>query len=145
MSTIHVDIVTAERTVFSDEVEMVIAPGIDGELGILPRHAPLLTALQVGVLRLKKGGEEILMAIGGGFMDVTPTKVVILADSAERAEEIDVARAEEARRRAEQLMRQKLSEVDFVRAEAALRRSLVRLKVAERRRSRQARPPAERE
>jgi len=145
MATIHVDIVTAERTVFSDEVEMVIAPGIDGELGILPRHAPLLTALQVGVLRLKKGGEEILMAIGGGFMDVTPTKVVILADSAERAEEIDVARAMEARKRAEQLVRQKLSEVDFVRAEAALRRSLVRLKVAERRRSRQARPPAERE
>jgi len=144
MATIHVDIVTAERTVFSDEVEMVIAPGIDGVLGILPRHAPLLTALQVGVLRLKKGGEEILMAIGGGFMDVTPTKVVILADSAERAEEIDEVRAEEARRRAERLMSQKLSEVDFVRAEAALRRSLVRLKVAERQRGRRrARPPGE--
>ncbi len=145
MATIHVDIVTAERTVFSDEVEMVIAPGIDGELGILPRHAPLLTALQVGVLRLKKGGEEILMAIGGGFMDVTPTKVVILADSAERADEIDEARAEEARRRAERLMSQKLSEVDFVRAEAALRRSLVRLKVAEQQRARRRpRPPGER-
>ncbi|MBU0492611.1 MAG: F0F1 ATP synthase subunit epsilon [Chloroflexi bacterium] len=145
MATIHVDIVTAERTVFSDEVEMITAPGIDGELGILPRHAPLLTALQVGVLRLKRGGEETLMAIGGGFMDVTPTKVVILADSAERADEIDETRAEEARRRAERLMSQKLSEIDFARAESALRRSLIRLKVADQHRGRRrSRPPSER-
>lgn len=144
MATIHVDIVTAERTVFSDDVEMVTAPGIDGELGILPRHARLLTALQVGELRIKKGDEEILMAIGGGFMDVTPDRVVILADSAERAEEIDEARAEAARQRAERLMSQKLSDMDFARAEAALRRSLIRLKVVERRRrSPRTRPPGE--
>jgi F-type H+-transporting ATPase subunit epsilon len=145
MATIHVDIVTAERTVLSDEVEMVVAPGIDGVLGILPRHAPLLTALQVGELRLKKGGDEIVIAIGGGFMDVAPDRVVILADSAERAEEIDVARAEAARKRAEQTMQQKTSDVDYARAEAALRRSMIRLKVVERRRSRQTRPPTDRE
>jgi F-type H+-transporting ATPase subunit epsilon len=141
MSTIHVDIVTAERTVFSDDVDIVVAPGIEGELGILPRHAPLLTALQAGELRMRKAGEQIVIAIGGGFMDVAPDRVVILADSAERAEEIDMARAEAARKRAEELMKQKLSDVDFASAEAALRRSMIRLKVVERRRVRATRPP----
>src|SRR3972149_7955119 len=100
MAKLNLDIVTAERVVFSQEVDSVVAPGIEGELGILPKHAPLLTALNLGELRIKTGGEEITMAIGGGFLEVMPDKVVVLADSAERAEEIDLARAQEAQRRA---------------------------------------------
>ncbi|MCL5257149.1 MAG: F0F1 ATP synthase subunit epsilon [Chloroflexi bacterium] len=139
MATLNCEIVTAERIVFSGDVDMVVAPGIEGELGVLPRHAPLLTALQVGGLRIKQGREEILMAVSGGFMEVLPNKVIILADAAERAEEIDVARADEARRRAESRLAQQANEVDTARAEAALRRSLMRLKIAEQVRERQRR------
>jgi F-type H+-transporting ATPase subunit epsilon len=135
MPKIKLDIVTPERTIFSDEVDMVIAPGIDGVLGILPRHAPLLTALTIGELVIKKEGENTHMAIGGGFMEVRPDQVIVLADAAERAEEIDIARAEAARRRAEESLRQKQSRMEFAQAEAALRRSLIRLKVAKRRRA----------
>jgi F-type H+-transporting ATPase subunit epsilon len=135
MGSIKLEVVTAERVVYADDVDMVIAPGIEGQLGILPRHAPLLTALAYGELRIKKGGEEDILAIGGGFMEVLPDRVIVLADSAERAEEIDLDRADAARRRAEERLKQSRSEeVDFARAEAALRRSLARLKVARKRR-----------
>ncbi len=143
MAKIKCEIVTVERIVFSDEVDMVIAPGTEGVLGILPHHAPLITCLTVGELRVKKEGEEDLnLAIGGGFMEVRPDKVTILADSAERAEEIDETRAESARRRAEEyLERYKAGEmVDLERATAALRRSQVRLKVARKRRRRRDSP-----
>jgi F-type H+-transporting ATPase subunit epsilon len=144
MPKMKVEIVTAERMVYSGEADMVIAPGIEGVLGILPRHAPLLTALQVGELRVKNDGEEITMAIGGGFMEVSPDKVIVLADTAERAEEIDIARAEAARERAERLLREKPDGVDLAGIEGALRRSRIRLKVARRRRRpREARPPEE--
>ncbi|MFQ6001669.1 MAG: F0F1 ATP synthase subunit epsilon [Anaerolineae bacterium] len=144
MPKMKVEIVTAERMIYSGEADMVIAPGIEGVLGILPRHAPLLTALQVGELRVKNDGEEITMAIGGGFMEVSPDKVIILADTAERAEEIDIARAEAARERAERLLREKPDGVDLAGIEGALRRSRIRLKVARRRRRpREARPPEE--
>ena len=139
MAKLNLDIVTAERVVFSQEVDSVVAPGIEGELGILPKHAPLLTALNLGELRIKVGGEEITMAIGGGFLEVMPDKVVVLADSAERAEEIDLARAQEAKRRAEQRLQEKTSEIDLAHAESAMARALLRLKVAERRR--RGRPP----
>ncbi|TAK34277.1 MAG: F0F1 ATP synthase subunit epsilon [Chloroflexota bacterium] len=134
MAKLNLDIVTAERVVFSQEVDSVVAPGVEGELGILPRHAPLLTALKLGELRIKTGGEEIQMAIGGGFLEVMPDKVVVLADSAERADEIDVARAQEAKRRAEQRLQEKTTDIDLARAESAMARALLRLKVAERRR-----------
>jgi F-type H+-transporting ATPase subunit epsilon len=136
MAQIRCEVVTAERTVFEDNVDMVIAPGIQGQLGILPHHAPLMTSLTFGELVLHREGQaDEFIAIGGGFMEVGPEHVTILADSAERAGEIDEARAEEAVRRAEQLMAQKRREdVDFARAEAALRRSLLRLKVAKRKR-----------
>jgi len=144
MLKMKVEIVTVERMVYSGEADMVIAPGIEGELGILPRHAPLLTALQVGELRVKNDGEEISMAIGGGFMEVSPDKVIVLADTAERAEEIDLARAEAARERAERLLREKPKGVDLAGIEGALRRSQIRLKVARlRRRPREGRPPEE--
>jgi F-type H+-transporting ATPase subunit epsilon len=134
MARIHCEVVTAERIVFHDDVDMVVAPGIEGQLGILPHHAPLMTALNYGELILYRAGEEDeYLAIGGGFMEVGPDHVTILADSAERAEEIDEARAEAARRRAEETMAQRRKEdVDLLRAEAALRRSVVRLKVARR-------------
>ena len=92
----RLDIVTAERLVSSEEVDWLVAPGVDGELGILPRHAPLLTALAPGEIRVVKDGEESFIAIGGGFMEVIGNKVTILADTAERADEIDAERAEAA-------------------------------------------------
>jgi F-type H+-transporting ATPase subunit epsilon len=138
MAQIRCEIVTAERTVFEGDVDMVVAPGIQGQLGILPHHAPLMTALTYGELVLhREGQDDEFIAIGGGFLEVGPDHVTILADSAERAEDIDESRAEEALRRAEELMAQTQKEdVDLARAEAALRRSLIRLKVAKRRRRR---------
>ena len=134
MSPLHLHVVTAEREVFADDVDMVIAPGCEGQLGILPKHAPLMTILQVGELRAKKGDEEISMVVTGGFLEVFRDRVTVLANTAERADEIDLARAEEARRRAQERLRQRSANIDLARAEAALRRSLMRLKVVERRR-----------
>ena len=136
MSPLRLEIVTQERALFSGNVDMVVAPGLEGELGILPGHAPLLTALGIGPLLARRGSEELWFAIHGGFMEVTPEKVIVLADVAERAEEIDIARAEEARQRAEQLLKERPAGVDLNAALAALRRSRVRLEVARRRRIR---------
>ena len=136
MATTKLDIVTAERVVFSDDVDVIVAPGIEGQLGILPHHAPLMTMLQPGELLIRKGGEEFSLAITGGFLEVRPDRVVILADAAERAEEIDIARAEEAKRRAQEQLSRRAPDVDAARTEAALRRALMRLEVAGRRRKR---------
>jgi F-type H+-transporting ATPase subunit epsilon len=137
MSGIRLDIVTAERVVYSEDVDVVVAPGIEGQLGILPHHAPLMTTLQVGELWVRKGEDEFSLAISGGFLEVRPDRIIVLADAAERAEEIDIARAEEAKRRAQQRLTERLAPgLDGARAEAALRRSLARLKVAEKRRRR---------
>ncbi len=140
MAGIRLDIVSAERVVFSEDVDVVIAPGVEGQLGILPHHTPLMTTLQAGELRTRKGGEEFSLAISGGFLEVRPDRVIVLADAAERAEEIDVARAEEAKRRAqERLSDQHAAGLDTARTEAALHRSLARLKVVEARRRRKPR------
>lgn len=136
MAGVKLDIVTAERAIYSEEVDAVIAPGVEGQLGILPHHAPLMTILEVGELRVRKGGEEFSLAIAGGFLEVRPDRIIVLADAAERAEEIDSARAEEAKRRAQEQISHRAPEVDMVQAEAALRRSLTRLKVVEKRRRR---------
>lgn len=135
---INLEIVTVERLLYSDDVDMVVAPGSEGVLGILPNHAPLLTGLALGELIVRKQGEEELsFAIGGGYMDVQPHKVTVLADAAERADEINLARAKEARDRAQRLIDEGgLSLDDLIRAEAALRRAMVRLKVGEKRRNR---------
>lgn len=138
MVRVRLDIVTAEKVVYSDDVDLIVAPGIEGELGILPHHTPLMTALQAGELRVSKGGEEFYLAIAGGFLEVRPDRVIVLADAAERAEEIDIARAEAARKHAEEQLEHKLSTADASLAEAALRRSLARLKVVERRRKRRS-------
>ncbi|HET7771383.1 MAG TPA: F0F1 ATP synthase subunit epsilon [Chloroflexota bacterium] len=132
----HVEIVAAERRVLEDDVDEVLAPTVMGQVGILPRHAPMLTLLVPGELRLKKGEGETILAIGGGFLEVADNNVVILADSAERAEEIDVARAEEARRRAQTRLEAHSREVDTARAQAALQRALARIRAVERVRQR---------
>jgi len=123
--------------VYSDDVDSIVAPGVDGELGILPHHAALMTTLVPGELRVKKEGQEISMAVSGGFLEVLPSKVTVLADTAERAEEIDEARAEEARRRAEKMLtRAAEGGIDVARAQAAMRRAAIRLKVAQKRKRR---------
>jgi F-type H+-transporting ATPase subunit epsilon len=111
-------------------------PGADGELTILPQHAALMTALKPGALVMRRGGEEIDLALSGGFMDVRDDKVILLADTAERSEEIDQARAEEARRRAQERIAAHDASIDFARALAALERAQARLRVTERRRRR---------
>lgn len=136
-----VEIVTAERVVSVEHgVDILIAPGSEGVLGILPKHAPLMTTLKHGELIFRRGTQEESFAVSGGFLEVRQDQVTILADQAEASDEIDVARAEAARVRAEERVRrareQGVSDVDMARASAALQRSLIRLRVAERRRPR---------
>ena len=131
---LRLELVTAERIVLQEDVDMVIAPGIEGQVGILPHHAPFLTTLQPGELRVKRGGVEQDLVIAGGFMEVLNDKVTILADAAERVEEIDLARAEEARKRAVDALANRATGVDSAAAELAMRRAVVRLSVGRRRR-----------
>ena len=139
MSTVKLDIVTAEQVVYSEDVDAVVAPAVEGQLGILPHHTPLMTTLQPGELRVRKGKDETFMAITGGFLEVRPDRVIVLADAAERAEEIDIQRAEEAKHRAQERLKQPTSQVDQARAEASLRRALARLDVVQRRRKKRPR------
>ena len=139
---VRFEIITGERVVYAADVESVTLPGIEGELTVLPKHAPLLTMLKPGELIVRREGEEVSMAVSGGFLEVMPDKVVVLADTAERAEEIDIARAEAARRRAEESLRQATTEEEIARARVALQRALVRMRVAERRRRRERLPRA---
>ncbi len=131
MPKTRLEIITAERVVYSEDVDIVVAPGIQGQLGILPHHAPLMTMLQPGELMVRRDNNEESMFVSGGFLEVRGDKVVVLADVAERANEIDIARAEAAKHRAEERMAQPPAQIDHARAEAALRRSMIRLKVAE--------------
>jgi F-type H+-transporting ATPase subunit epsilon len=141
---LKVRIVTAEREVFAEEaVDMVVAPGSEGVVGILPRHAPLLTTLNPGVVRIKHGGSEEAMSVGGGFLQVARDQVLILADTAERADELDEARAEDARRQAQRALAEAAASGQRVQAEAArvmLRREEARVHVARRRSRRQPGP-----
>ena len=140
MSPLKCEVVSAERLLFSQDVDEILAPGVEGQLGILPNHAPLITALQYGELVVRWGGQEETFAIGGGFLEVLHNKATILADSAERGDEIDIERAIAAKARAEDHLGQRSEEdFDYARAEASLRRALARLRAAEhakRRRSR---------
>jgi F-type H+-transporting ATPase subunit epsilon len=132
---LHLEVITPERKVYEDDVDMVIAPGSEGYLGILPHHTPLLTALGPGEFRVKKGGVEEILAVFGGFMDVRGDRVVVLTEAAEPAEEIDAQRAQQARERAQEVLAQAgtLSAADEARARASLQRALVRIRVSERR------------
>ncbi len=138
MATLHLEIVTQEKRLYSGDVDMIVAPGGEGELGILPHHAPLLTTLKEGALRVKQGGGEEYFSIGGGFMEVQPDHVIVLADVAEKAEDIDIARAEEARRRAEELLKERPAGLDVEAALASLRRAQIRITVAQKRGTRRA-------
>ena len=129
--TQRLDIVTPEKVVFSEEIEFIVAPGAAGELGVLPEHAPLVTALKVGVMRVQQGGKFFKVAVSGGFMEVKNSRVVVLADTAERADQINVERARDAKQRAEQRLSGKKAETDIARAEIALTKALNRIKAAE--------------
>ena len=141
MRKLKFEIVTAERIVYSDEVDLVVAPGVEGQMALLPMHAPIMTTLQPGEILLRKGGEETSIFVSGGFLELMNDKVTVLAQSAERAEEIDVARAEEAKKRAEERIVSRGVDIDLARAEAALRRSLTRLRIAEKVKTRRQQRP----
>ncbi|PWW08418.1 F-type H+-transporting ATPase subunit epsilon [Paenibacillus cellulosilyticus] len=129
MSTLLLEIVTPERKVYAQEVNMVSVKGADGELGILPNHIPLVTPLRIAPVIVKKDGATEEFAVSGGFIEIRKDKVVILAESAELASEIDVARAEAAKKRAEDRLNAKADHVDFKRAELALQRAINRINV----------------
>jgi F-type H+-transporting ATPase subunit epsilon len=133
---LHLEIVSPERRVYDDEVDMVIVPGRNGQLGILPRHTRLISSLGVGELRIKKGGSEESMLISGGFVEVRPDKVIVMADLAEHSDEIDEAKAVEARKSAQAELEQTKDPVDIARVRAALQTALMRERIATRRRSR---------
>ncbi len=133
MAKLKLEIVTAERVVYSEEVDVVVPPGVEGQLGILPQHSPLMTTLQPGELMVRKDGEEESIFVSGGFLEVRGDKVVVLADTAERADEIDLDRVEDAKRRADERMKSPSTDADLAGAQAAMMRSLMRLKVAEKR------------
>ena len=133
---LKLEIVSPERRVYDDEVDMVVVPGLNGQLGILPHHTPLISSLGVGELKIKKSGSEESMLISGGFVEVRPDKVVVMADLAEHSDEIDEARAIEARKQAQQELEQATTSVDLARVRAALQTALMRERIAVRRRSR---------
>jgi F-type H+-transporting ATPase subunit epsilon len=137
---LSIEIITAEQIVQTeDNLDVLVVPGSDGQLAILPRHAPLMTTLDYGELIFKKGSEETSFAISGGFLEVHSDKVTILADVAENADQIDIERAKEARKRAQDRINDAKNEqliVDLARAQASLQRALLRLNIAEKRRRR---------
>lgn len=133
---IRLEIVTPEKAVYADDVDMVIAPATEGYVGILPHHAPLLTTLGPGEFRVKKGGIEEVLVVFGGFMDVRGDRVIVLTEAAEPADEIDTQRAQEARDRAQQALAGPISAAEEARARASLQRALVRIRVSERKRRR---------
>lgn len=131
--SLTLEIVTAERIVYSEEVDTLVAPGIEGELGILPNHSPLLTVMQPGEIRVDKDGEETYIAVSGGFLEVIGNNATILADTAERSEEIDESRAQAAIDRAQERIDAAGPNINLPRAVMSIRRSRARLKVARRR------------
>ena len=135
------EIITAERQVYSDEVDMVIAPGFDGQLGILPRHAPLMTMLKPGELTVRKDGEDIYIAVSGGFMEVLGNRVSVLADASERSDEIDEERAQQAMQRAQERLANQGTDMELESAVTSMRRAQVRLDLVRRRRPRAGQPP----
>ena len=133
--TIRCEIVSQDKTVFQDDVDAIVLPGVAGEMGILPHHAPVLTILKYGVIKIRKGGKEELFAVAGGVAEVQPTIVTILADAAENIEDIDITRAKAAKKRAEDALANLKPDEDpdnYLKMEAALRRSNLRLDVARR-------------
>jgi F-type H+-transporting ATPase subunit epsilon len=133
-STLKLEIITPEAVTYSDDVEMVTLPGYLGEMGIYPQHVPLMTQIMPGEVVVKKGGAEILLAVGEGFVEITPQRVAILTDMAIKADDIDVAKVEEARLRAESRLKEKLTDEEVATVNAAMLRSLAQLQVKRRQR-----------
>ena len=131
----QLQIITAEREVFSGEVDALVAPGVAGQLGILPNHAPLMTVLQPGELLVRAGGDDSYLALSGGYLEVLGNQVIVLADAAEDVDEIDEARAQEALARAQERISSRETDIELEQAVASLRRAQVRVTVARRRRS----------
>lgn len=135
-------LVTPEKVVFEDEVNQVSLPTVQGEITVLANHLPLISVLTAGELKIKKDNKEYSVAVSGGFIEVTGKKIRVLADTAERAEEIDLARAEQAKKRAEELLKTKRSETkEFVKISAQLEKELTRLKVARKKKWGTSSPP----
>ncbi len=141
--SIRCEIVSQDRQVFSGDADMVIVPGVQGEMGILPNHAPLLSTLKIGILRVRFQGQEQIFTIAGGVIEVQPDLVTVMADAAENVLEIDVSRAEAAKRRAEELLKVGIpSDSDtYLKIESALRRSNLRLEAVKRYRGQRVRLP----
>lgn len=139
MAKFILEIISLEKQVFNDEVDSVVLPTEEGEIGILPKHIHLVTSLASGEIRIKQGNEETVLACSGGFAQINPDKTIVLADAAEHAEEIDEQRAEEAMKKAQETMAKKdLKKEEYQEAAAEVRRSLARLKVVKKRRSKKA-------
>jgi F-type H+-transporting ATPase subunit epsilon len=130
-SNFHVDIVSAEREIFSGEADMVFAPAELGELGITPRHAPLLTRMKAGTVRVQHGGEESVFYVSGGILEIQPHAVTVLSDTAQRAADLDEAAAQDAKRKAEEALSSQSAEMDIARAQAELLEAVARLKAIE--------------
>jgi F-type H+-transporting ATPase subunit epsilon len=127
---LRLEIVTPYGSIFSDDVDEISAAGSEGEFGVFPQHAPFITMLKTGMLTCKKGSENLIFFVSGGYAEVGPDKVVVLGDSAERSEDIDVERAKAAMKRAEERLK-KIDDIDFARATASLERSTIRVQIAE--------------
>ena len=131
-STIKLEVVTPERLLVSEDVDEIIAPGYEGEFGVLPEHTQYLAILAIGILRYRKGSDVRKMAVGGGFAEVMPDRVVVMADVAERAEEIDLERARRAKERAEAALKElSLDDESYHKAYSALQRAMVRMSAGE--------------
>ena len=135
MAKLTIELVTPERHVLAEEdVDVVIAPGIEGELAVLPQHAPLVTELRPGAIVLRRGGEEEILAVSGGFLEVLGDTVTVLADTSERSEDINLERAQEARDRALEAMDMTMTPSEVLEARISLLRALARIRAAQRRR-----------
>ncbi len=133
-ATLKLEIVTPEATTYSEDVDMVTLPGVEGEMGIFPMHVPLMTQIVPGEVSVRKNGQDYFLAVGEGFVEITGTRVAILTDMAVKAGDIDETKAEEARKRAEERMNEKLSDEEMANVSAALAHSLAQLKVKRRNR-----------
>lgn len=133
MKKLHVEIITPEGIIFTDDVDEIVVPGVEGELGILPGHIPLFTKIKPGELMLKQEKESYFLAVTGGFLEVLDNTVHVLADYAVRAESIEIARVEEAKKRAEKLLEEKKDTAELTFAQAELQKAILELKVARRR------------
>jgi len=134
--TTHVDVVSADREIYSGRAEMVMAPAEEGEVGIMPGHSPLITRLHPGEVRIQAEGSEEMIFVSGGFLEVQPSVVTVLADTAERAPDIDAAEAESAKRRAEKALEEQTSDMELARAKAELAEAAARLRVYRRHKER---------